>query len=106
MKRALFLLLLGLLPAGCAEDEDARRPTPPQRAVVVSNREPGSCCRALGSVEAQSDHDEAATGDTLREYAAARGANYVVLEGFVVFDERVIARARIFDCPELAALAP
>jgi hypothetical protein len=105
MKRAPCLLL-AILALGCAEEEGARVSTPPPRAVVMSNREPGSCCRALGNVEAQSDHDDATTSETLRAYAAARGANYVVLEGFVVFDERVIARARIFDCPELAALAP
>ncbi len=97
-------LLLGLVALGCAEEEGARIPTPPPHAVVLSNREPGSCCHALGNVEAQSDHDEAATSETLRAYAAERGANYVMLDGFVVFDERVIARARIFDCPELAAL--
>ena len=96
-------LLLGLLGFGCAEEESERTTTPAAHTVVLSNREPGSCCRALGNVEAQSDHDDAATSDTLRDYAAARGANYVVLDGFVVFDQRVVARARIFDCPELAA---
>jgi hypothetical protein len=104
MKRAPWILL-GLLVLGCAEEEDARVPTLPARAVVMSNRDPGSCCRALGNVEAQSAHEDAATSDTLRAYAVARGANYVVLDGFVVFDERVVARARIFDCPDLVTPA-
>jgi hypothetical protein len=105
MKRAHYFML-AVLALGCAEEESARVSTPPPHAVILSNREPGSCCRALGAVEAQSDHDDAATSDTLRDYAAARGANYVVLDGFVVFDERVVARARIFDCPEEAAFRP
>ena len=98
-------ILLGLLVLGCAEEEDARMPTLPAHAVVMTNRDPGSCCHALGNVEAQSAQADAATSDTLRAYAVARGANYVVLDGFVVFDERVVARARIFDCPALATPA-
>lgn len=103
MKRALpWWLPLGLLVAGCAEEELARVPTHVGSGVVVTDREPGSCCRALAAVEVQSDRDDAPTGDTLRDYALARGANYVVLDDFGVFDDDLVrTRARLFACPEL-----
>jgi hypothetical protein len=105
MKRALpWCLPLALMAAGCAESELVRAPTPPSGGVVMSNQEPGSCCQPLAAVEVHSHPYQAPTGETLRDYALAHGANYVVLESFGVFDELVLARARLFTCPQLAGL--
>ena len=90
---------------GCAGSEaDRASGARLASAVILSNRDPGSCCRAMGSVEVQSGRDDEPTTDTLRDTARARGANFIVLDGFGVYDERVLSRARLFRCPELAAL--
>ena len=104
MLRALPCVLLLLLTAGCAEEELVRLPSRPASAVYLSEHEPGSCCRALGGVAVASGPFDLPTRDTLREEALDRGANYVVLDAFSVLDERVLARARLYACPELAAL--
>jgi hypothetical protein len=89
--------------AGCADEEIDRRPTALDDAVQLSNREPGPGCRPLECVEVRSGQDEAPTSDALRAYAAHRGANYVVLDTFAVYDEpadeSVLTRARLFRCP-------
>jgi hypothetical protein len=108
MKRARvpLWLLLALWAIGCAESEPSRvASASPPSGVILSNRDPGSCCRALGNVEVQSDREDEAATDTLRDTAVARGANFIVLDGFGVYDERVLARARLFRCPELAQQA-
>jgi hypothetical protein len=103
MLRALWWLPFAAMAIGCAEEELVRVPTRVESAVVLTNREPCDSCVALDSVEVQSGRDDQSTSDALRDAALARGANYVVLDAFAVLDdddERVLARARFFVCPE------
>ena len=109
MRHALpCLLLLAAVCAGCADEEIDRRPTRVDDAVQLSNREPGPACRPLECVEVRSGREERPTGDALRAYAAYRGANYVVLDTFAVYDEpddeAVLTRARLFRCPAVVAV--
>lgn len=107
---ALFAFALcagcALACAGCAEEELERVPTRCSGDVVLSNREPGAACRALEAIEVRSGRDDEPTGDAMRAYAASRGANYVVVDTFSVYDEgdesSVLTRARLFACPALA----
>ena len=63
MKRAAalwFVLVCGRV--GCAESEPNRAPAArPSGGVFLSNRDPGSCCRALGVVEVESDRGDEPT---------------------------------------------
>ena len=100
---ALLSLSLSSL-AGCAAEELSRSPTRASTEVYLSSAEPGACCRALGGIFVESGPFDLPTHYTLREEALDRGANYVVLDAFSVIDEYVLARARLFACPALAAL--
>lgn len=109
MRHALpwLLPIALLLCAGCADEELDPRPTPIDDAVQLTNREPGPACRPLECVEVRSGRQDSPTSDALRAYAAHRGANYVVLDTFAVYDEpedeAVLTRARLFRCPAFAA---
>jgi len=109
MKRAQLFFAIALAAGGCAEDELERRPAPAVEAVQLANRDPGAVCRRLVAVEVRSGRYDLPSSDTLRELAAARGANYVVIDTFSVYDDRedtpVLTRARLFCCPSLPALA-
>lgn len=109
MRHALRLIVpLALVCAGCADEEVDRRPTPVPAPVQLSNREPGPGCHPVECVEVRSGQNERPTSDALVAYAARRGANYVVLDTFTVYDEpddeSVLTRARLFRCPAFAAM--
>ena len=99
---SLLVALAAAAAAGCAEDELDRAPRPAADAVQLANREPGAGCCGLGAVEVRSGRDDEPSSEALREYAAARGANYVVVDTFTVYDDSedtpVLTRARLFRC--------
>jgi hypothetical protein len=109
MKRIALALVIAIAAAGCAEDEAARVGPRPGDAVTLANRDPGAGCCALGAVEIRSGRDDEPSSDTLREFAGARGANYVVIDTFRVYDDSedtpVLTRARLFRCPAFAIAA-
>jgi hypothetical protein len=73
----------------------------PLPSVKLGNHEPGPGCQRLDAVEVESGRGQCTTREQLLRYAALRGANYVVLDGFTVLDSLdppVIARARLFSC--------
>jgi hypothetical protein len=111
MTRAkLWLFAMVLALAGCAEEEVERGDRRVADTVEVGNRDPGPACRGVAAVEVQSGKNDVPSADALREYAAARGANYVVVDTFSVYDEpedaTVLTRARLFRCPRLALAEP
>jgi hypothetical protein len=103
-----FAIALAAAAIGCAEDELERAPGHVGDEVQVANRDPGPACRALAAVEVRSGRDDEPSENALRDYAAERGANYVVIDTFSVYDEtedsQVLTRARLFSCPRLAQL--
>ena len=108
MKRAQLLLAIALAAGGCAEDELERGAGRIGDEVQLANRDPGPACCALETIEVRSGRADEPCTSALRDYAAERGANYVVLDTFSVFeseDEAVLTRARLFCCPRLATLA-
>lgn len=109
MKRALLFFAIALAAGGCAEEEVERAPTRPADTVQVASRDPGPGCRRLECVEVRSGRDDEPSSEALRAYAAERGANYVVVDNFSVYDDDadflVLTRARLFACPALARLA-
>jgi hypothetical protein len=102
MKPTLLLFTIALA-TNCAEERLERGSTRAADGVQVANREPGSDCRALDAVEVRSSRADAPTLEQLRVYAAERGANYVVIDRFSVYDERdeVLTRGRLFSCPAM-----
>jgi hypothetical protein len=111
MTRArLWLFAMVLALAGCAEEEMERGNTAVADTVQVGNRDPGPACRGIAAVEVRSGSSDVPSSDALREYAATRGANYVVVDTFSVYDEpedaTVLTRARLFACPRLALAEP
>lgn len=107
MTRATVVLVIVLAAGGCAETELERAPGPVRDEVQLANRDPGSACRPLFAVEVRSGRNDVPTSDAVRDYAAARGANYVVIDTFSVYDddeaEDVLTRARLFACPRREA---
>jgi hypothetical protein len=104
MKRLPLLLVIAFAAGGCAEDElDRVSVQRPADTVVLASRDPGPGCCALDAIEVRSGRDDEPSSDTLRYYAARRGANYVVIDTFTVYDEStdtpVLTRARLFSCP-------
>jgi hypothetical protein len=90
---ALLLACAGTLPLPSE--------TEPLPSVRLGDREPGPGCRRVDAVEVESSGSQCTTREQLLRYAALRGANYVVLDGFTVLDPLdppVIARARLFSC--------
>jgi hypothetical protein len=92
---------------GCAETEEAQVPPHLTDAVRVSREEPGSNCRPLGAIESRSNNDSGSyesAYDTLRQGAALRGGNYVVIDLVsapslnVGSDLPVIIRGRVYSC--------
>lgn len=107
MRRSLLALLaVAVLAPGCVEEEAARTPTRLADVVQLSDREPGRWCQPLQSIEVPEPRDDG-TDDALRLHGLQRGANFIVLESFAVFDESnaqsVLTRARLYACPPLAA---
>ncbi len=100
-----FAIVLAVAAAGCAEEPLERAPDRIVDEVQVANRDPGPACRPLVAVEVRSGRDDMPSSEALRNYAAARGANYVVVDTFSVYDERedseVLTRARLFCCPRI-----
>ena len=107
MKRAPLLLAVAVALAGCAEDELERNDDAIADSVQLAERDPGPACRGIAAVEVRSGQNDAPSSATLRQYAATRGANYVVVDTFSVYDEpepnSVLTRARLFFCPAPAA---
>jgi hypothetical protein len=103
MRSLPWLFPVALLASGCADEELERAPTRLADRVQLGNREPGPSCRALEHVEVRSGRRDRPTSDALRAYAVERGANYIVVDTFSVFDEVedsvVLTRARLFYCP-------
>jgi hypothetical protein len=97
-----WALGMAVLLAGCVEEEDVR-PTRVIQRVQLSVSEPPPGCRPLDAVEVRSGQRDPTTHEVLSEYAAERGANYVVLDSFAVLDARddifAVTRARLFSCP-------
>jgi hypothetical protein len=108
MKSArLLLLAIALASTACVEDEPVRASANLADTVQIADREPGGACRPVVAVEVRSGPNDLPSADTLRAYAHERGANYVVLDTFSVYDEsdtQVLTRARLFRCP-LACVA-
>lgn len=103
MRRAWPWLLPLLLCVGCFDDELDRSPSP---RVELSSREPGPGCQPLESLEVRSGPRARPSGDALRAYAGLRGANYVLVDIFRIYDEperaSQLTRAQLFRCPEWA----
>jgi hypothetical protein len=101
------LFAMTVVFSGCAEMEEAQVPPHLTDAVRVSREEPGSNCRPLGAIESLSNNDSGtyeSAYDTLRQGAAVRGGNYVVIDLVSApslnagSDLPVIIRGRIYAC--------
>ena len=104
----LLSLAIALFTAACAEDESIRLSEHVADVVQLADREPAGDCRPIVAVEVHSGRNDLPSADTLRAYAHQRGANYVVIDTFSVYDggddSEVLTRARLFRCP-LACVA-
>lgn len=109
MKSAPWVpLVIALSCAACAEDEVETRVHDAADEVQLANRDPGGACQNVDAVEVRSRRNDLPTSDMLRAYAEERGANYVVVDTFSVYEENddstVLTRARLFRCPQLCGL--
>lgn len=101
-------LVLSLGLGGCFDDDQPKIAPSLVAAVAVSRTEPGSSCQALGAIEGRSDDDDTyqAAYETLRENAALRGGNYVVIDAVSeprlvaggAYDDTVVIRGRLYGC--------
>ena len=66
----------------------------------------GPAVRELGALPSIAEAVLLSTCNRVEIYAATRGANYLVIDSFSIFDESdsnaVLTRARLFCCPTLA----
>lgn len=102
-------LVVALSCAACVEDEVDTRLHDVADEVQFANRDPGGACRNLDAIEVRSGRNDLPSSEMLRAYAEERGANYVVLDTFRVYDDdedaTVLTRARLFRCPPACAAA-
>jgi hypothetical protein len=101
VSRAVFAWLATCL-VGCAEERVCTRIDSAPR-VELSTVEALPACQPMEAVEMRSGEHEPTGHELLREYAAERGANYVVLDAFGAirtYEEIVAVNwARLFRCP-------
>jgi hypothetical protein len=103
MMRTIGILLF--LVAGCG-DEPERLPAHLTDHVQVGKAEPGPRCQSLGALEGMSTDGapsryESAYG-AIKDTAAIRGGNYVVIDQVSSFvegsDAQVVIRGRVYAC--------
>jgi hypothetical protein len=101
VSRALFAFMATWL-VGCVEERVCAR-LDPAPWIELSTVPAGPACEPMEAVEMHSGERDPTGHELLREYAAARGANYVVLDAFGALrtGEEIVAvnRARLFRCP-------
>jgi hypothetical protein len=96
------LAFAAALLGGCVAEEECVRPDPPPQ-IRLSAIEAAPDCQPIGAVEVRAGERDPTPHEQLREYAAERGANYVVLDAFGAVptgdDIVAVTRARLFRCP-------
>jgi hypothetical protein len=94
---------------GCFEDAQPKIAPRLVETVAVSRAEPGASCQPLGAVEGRSSDDDdtyQSAYQSVRERAALRGGNYVVIDAISgplvsvggVYDSSVVIRGRLYAC--------
>jgi hypothetical protein len=99
--KSSVLWLLPCLAGACAEDRlDVRAASVPE-LVQLSARDPGADCRPVETLDVSSRPADPPSRQALAAYAAARGANYIALATYRVYDDEdlVVTRARLYGCP-------
>lgn len=101
------VLLAGL--GGCFSDDQPRIAPELVDSVQVTRVEPGPSCQTLGAVEGRSSDDDdsyPSAYEAVRERAALRGGNYVVIDAISgpmmapggIYDAAITIRGRLYGC--------